>query len=376
MEDFVIPEFLQDCDVDTIHSKMLGELPKDIDGTEGGFLWDFTRPTALVASELLQFYAIEIMKQMFGQWATGQFLDWLAQAVQIARKAATYATVTLKIEGEVGTAIPSETVFCTEEDADVTPIEFATDEPVVIGESGVVQVTATAVEPGRESNVDADTIIMMSEPQDGIDTVTNPLPAKGGTDEEDDESLRERYLNATRNSDASFIGNMSDFKRWAESVQGMGTAIVMFNWDGPETVKIVCIDANGEAASEAILTDVYNLIMSPGDPIQRLAPPNTILTVAAPDFVEITYSFNVLLAEDFTVETVVENFSKALDEYYKGAAKSGAIRYTVVARLLSETVGVVDFEDLLINGDVSNIAIDEDEYPTTVDIDATEISEV
>ena len=57
--DFVLPEFLEDCDADTIHARMMDELPDDIDKTEGGFPWDFTRPTALIAAALLQFYIPE-----------------------------------------------------------------------------------------------------------------------------------------------------------------------------------------------------------------------------------------------------------------------------------------------------------------------------
>lgn len=41
-EDFTLPAFLQDCDVDTIHQRMMDMLPDDIDKTEAGFPWDFT----------------------------------------------------------------------------------------------------------------------------------------------------------------------------------------------------------------------------------------------------------------------------------------------------------------------------------------------
>ena len=376
MADFVIPEFLQNCDVDTIHEKMLDELPADIDRTEGGFLWDFTRPTALIAAELLEFYAPEILKLIFPQYSYGEYLDMLAQMVQVTRKAANYATAVLTITGDPGTAIPSETVFCTEADADIPSIEFESVDPVTIPAAGEVTVTVRAVEPGIGSNVDAGTIIMMSEPINGVESVTNAAAASGGTEEEDDDSLRERVLAATTDSDASFIGNMADFKRWAESVQGMGTAIVMFDWDGPETVKIVCIDANGVAANQTILDAVYDLIMSPDDPMERLAPPNVVLTVSAPDFVLMTYTFNVLLADGFETETVVEEFSTKLSEYYKTCATDGAVRYTTVSKLLSDTNGVVDFTDLEINGGTSNIPIDRDEYPQTHSIVATEIAEV
>ena len=53
-EDFTLPAFLQDCDVDTIHQRMMDMLPDDIDKTEAGFPWGFTMPRALIGSELLE----------------------------------------------------------------------------------------------------------------------------------------------------------------------------------------------------------------------------------------------------------------------------------------------------------------------------------
>ena len=48
--EFKAPSFLNDQDAETIHKRMMEELPPDIDDTEGGFPWDFTKPTALEKS--------------------------------------------------------------------------------------------------------------------------------------------------------------------------------------------------------------------------------------------------------------------------------------------------------------------------------------
>ena len=47
MEDFVIPAFLQNHSADEIQEKMMAILPEDLDVSEGGHVWNFTRPTAL-----------------------------------------------------------------------------------------------------------------------------------------------------------------------------------------------------------------------------------------------------------------------------------------------------------------------------------------
>jgi len=48
---FVAPSWLENQDAGTIHQRMMKTLPEDIDDTEGGFPWDFTKPTALEKAE-------------------------------------------------------------------------------------------------------------------------------------------------------------------------------------------------------------------------------------------------------------------------------------------------------------------------------------
>lgn len=194
--DFIVPEFLEDCDADTIHARMMDELPNDIDKTEGGFPWDFTRPTALIASELLQFYIPEAIKLMFPQWSSGSFLDYLAAGSQTKRKASTYAEAELTLTGEPGAIVPAGTVFATEAKNDQPSIEFAAVESCILNEEGKGTVLVRALLDGKQSNVNAGTIVLMSEPVEGIQTVTNKEKATGGTEEESDDDLRERIMEA------------------------------------------------------------------------------------------------------------------------------------------------------------------------------------
>lgn len=374
-EEFTLPEFLQDCDVDTIHQRMMDMLPDDIDKTEAGFPWDFTRPTALITSELLEYYIPETLKLMFPQWSSGEFLDYLANMARLARKAPNFASVIMEITGEPGTVIPSGTVFATPATEEIESIEFATEEGCVLDEEGTGTVAAMALVAGAASNVNANTITMMSVPVEGIISITNPQKATGGTEEETDDELRERILEANEQMDDSYIGNESDYKRWAEAVAGIGTAIVVPEWNGPETVKIIVLDGNGEAANESLQRAVYNYIMSPDSPLDRLAPPNTILTVSAPELVDIAYTIAKITLEDgYTKEGVLEDFKAGLAKYYKTVNSEGEVKYNWVHSVLTNTPGVDDFEELLMNGSISNIAIKLDQYPSTKSITVKEES--
>lgn len=365
-ENFTLPAFLQECDVDTIHQKMMDMLPDDIDKTEAGFPWDFTRPTALIASELLEYYIPETLKLMFPQWSSGEFLDYLANMARLARKAPSFASVTIEITGEPGTIIAAGTVFATPATEEAESIEFATEEACVLNEEGIGDVIARAMIAGIKSNVNANTVTMMSVPVEGIISITNPEKATGGTDEESDDELRERILDANEQMDDSYIGNESDYKRWAEAVAGIGTAIVVPEWNGPETVKIIVLDGNGEAANETLQKAVYNYIMSPESPLDRLAPPNTILTVSAPELVEIDYTIKSVELEDgYAQEEVLKDFKAGLAKYYKTVNSEGEVKYNWVHSVLTNTPGVDDFEELLMNGGISNIEIKLDQYPNT-----------
>ena len=49
------PEFLQGQSADEIHSRMLDNLPKGIDKSEGNIPWDYTRPSALDKAQFVEF---------------------------------------------------------------------------------------------------------------------------------------------------------------------------------------------------------------------------------------------------------------------------------------------------------------------------------
>lgn len=369
--EFSVPAFLESCDVDTIHERMLALLPPDIDRTEGGFLWDFTRPAALIASELLEFYIPETIKLFFPQWSHGMFLDALGAMARVYRKEANRAVVRVKIQGVAGTVIPGGTVVATPEKDGVASIEFETLASCVLGEDGSGEVDAMARIAGTEANVDAHTVTMMSTPIKGVESLDNPERATGGTAEEDDDSLRIRILEANRVMDDSYVGNNADYKRWAESVPGIGTAIIVPEWAGPETVKIVCMDSNGEAANQALLDAVYNFIMRPDSPLDRLAPPNVILTVAAPELKQISYAIGGLeLEEGYEKDSVVESFKKGLQAYYASVAEDGEVKYIRVHCVLTNTEGVDDFRTLTMNGGTQNIPIGADQYPHTAEVTA------
>lgn len=366
---FVVPSWLNDQDAETIHKRMMDALPADIDDTEGGFPWDLTKPSALEKAEMLEFHLVQTLKIIFPAWADGAWLDLHAKARGLTRKPPNKATGTLLVTGVSGTTIPAGFRFASPAKGSAAAIEYEAVERFDIAESGMVEVQIRAIEAGIIGNVPAGAVTLMMTPLKGITSITNQAQITGGTAEEEDDALRTRIDELDATAEASFVGSDGDYKRWAEEVPGVGTALPMPEWDGPGTVNVIVIDANGQPANSTIITAVYNSIVSPEDRLKRKAPVGATVTVAAPTAKVLNYTFLLEIESGETLATVLERFATELRAYYIEAKKASVVRYNKVSSIITETTGVKDFTGLLINGAAANVDLTEDEYPVTGTID-------
>lgn len=369
------PMILTDVDDDIIHARMLEALPNDIDKTEGGFAHDFTRPAALEKAEMM-IAVNDAVQVFFPAWSYGGYLDKLAGSVGLSRKAAQPAETYLEITGTEGTIVPAGFIFATPKSGDIASIEFTVVESATISAEGKATVLVRCTETGLIGNVPENSITLMSSPMKGITTIRNPAAATGGIETEDDESLRARIEEREKNNESSFVGNDSDYKRWAKEVDGVGSVVVVPEWmgKGSGTVKLIVMDANGMPANDTILKAVYDHIISPDNRDYRLAPIGAILTVATAEAVGLTFSATILLEEDAVIDDVVKAYRTNLLAYFEEAKAESCIRYTRVCSVLSETKGVLDYSNMLLNGATANIAITADDYPTIATVALTEAS--
>lgn len=363
--EFTPPDFVEDNSAEDIHERMMTNLPEDIDDTPGGFPYDMTMPSAIEKSELIEFHLVRALMIAFPQFAWDEWLDMHGQQVHITRHEGKHATGILKIEGEPDTEIEEGTVFLVPATEDSPAIEFKTDEACVIGESGVIQVGITAIESGADSNVKARSISIMEEPVDEVTGITNPEDITGGTATESDDDYYDRIATEYENS-RTFLGSDADYIRWAQEA-GAGDCIVDAAAEGPGTVKLVLVDQNGQPATEKLLEDVYNYIVSPNDRKERLLPTACakLLCVSAKT-VLVNYECHGLQYDETTsIEEIKKRFEKALKILYVSAKSDGVLRYNSVRPLISSIDGVKDFGEFLVNGAITNIRLKSEEYPET-----------
>ncbi len=365
---YVPPTFLQNESVDEIHQRMMNNLPEDIDSTEGQFAWDFTRPTAIEKAELVEYQLNEAIKLIFPQWAYDKWLDYHATMRGLLRRDANKSWGILIVEGNEGTVIPKGFKFATVATPEVPSIIFETIDTYTIDIAKLALVEINAVEAGFNGNVQKDTITLMVDPIQGIISITNPDATTGGAEKESDEALRVRILEADAALGISYVGNDLDYIRWGKEVSGVGQVVIIQEWQGPGTVKVVCIDSNGLPANPQILNNVYEYIVSPNDRIKRRAPIGATVTVEAPSPISLTISCDVLLNSGEKKEVVMSRFTEKLQEYYQKTAKDKEIKYVYIAATLAMTAGVIDFNNLLINNATFNIPITEEQYPVTKEV--------
>lgn len=376
---FELPDELLGITADTINRDMLAKISNAYDKTEGGFLFDMTKPSALEAAELLQFWLVLALQTNFHMWATGRWLDYHARACGLSRRAPTNAIGDLKIVTTKKNLVFDEGfIFSVPGENGIAAIDFEATEKVTCGAVGEYIVPVRAVESGTYSNVKADTITIMKNPIAGVASITNEEAMMGGSEPESDDSLRQRIDDYFAGRMASFVGNKKDYIRWAKEVPGVGYAHCIPTYNGPNTVKVVVADMDGKPANNEILKAVELHIFGTGhEDLNRLAPIGIVeYAVVAPTPEEIDYSFDVKLEEGYTLAQVEELVRDNLKAHYMTLTDDdnnyGVLRYVAVSDVLFHTSGIADFRHLRVGGEIANVEFGADKIPSTRNITMTE----
>ncbi len=346
-----LPPFLEDETEEAIRERMLSRLPAKLDRSEGSFPWDILAPVAIQLTQAAD-WAKEVLRRVFASTTFGVYLDARCAEHGVFRRPATTAKTTgetIRFDGDPGSFVPNGYVISTESTESSPAILFKITRSVTLNANGEGFVEAEALEPGRIGNVPPGAIRHLTEKLSGIKSVTNLSAMEGGTDEESDSSLLERFLLKVRTPTGS--GNKADYEQWALSIPGVGGVQVVPLWDGPGTVKVVLISAEKVAPSPVIVDQVNTFI-------QSVCPIGATVTVAGAVEVPINISVSVTLASDGTVDQVKQMIEEGARAYLKTLAFSDPlVRYTRIANIILDIPPVVDYDQLQVNGREGNIEI-------------------
>lgn len=318
------------------------------------------RPGSIV-HDLLSPYAIElaltyiemdnVLNLGFIDTSYGEYVDRRANEQGLTRKDAVESVGTLLLSGPQGTEIPAGTLVSTDAD---DPVTFFTSVDTVLG-AGPTRVAAESEYGGLDGNVETGAIVHMLEDLSGIVSVTNDTPFVGGFDEETDEELISRYKEKVSRPASS--GNKFDYEQWAKEVAGIADAKCYPLWDGPGTVKVVVINSERRSPSQPVIDNVTSYIAS-------RHPIGASVTINGVTEVPIDVSAKITLTNSGELEAVKQGVRDGLTAYFKYFAFiQSVIRYTQIGNVLLEAEGVLDYEDLRINGVSANIELQSNEVP-------------
>jgi uncharacterized phage protein gp47/JayE len=266
-----------------------GFLPAELNLNRGPFrglieLW---------AWGLYQLYRllVVVLSQVFPQTSTGSWLDMHAAQVGVTRLAATKAAgvvyfVRSDTAGNV--KIPAGRIVKTRPDGLGNVYRFVTTSAVVLAD-GETEVAApvTAEEYGRDSNVAAGMIALLSTAVPGVSTVENRSDwlASEGADEETDEQLLERYTLAWMDANGA---TTYAYQAWARSVPGVVDVKILDQHPrGQGTVDVIVRGAAG-VPTASLLTAVEEVV-------EEKRPINDDVRVAGPTAVSVAIEGELVL---------------------------------------------------------------------------------
>lgn len=303
----------------------------------------------------------QVQQQAFIQTAVGTSLDYLAVIAGLTRYPASPA-VRL---GIFNMAVPIGARFSTINGTD--SINFS----VTAATDTANQYQLTAETPGSIGNEYTGPILPITAIQ-GLTSAQITDILVPGDDEETDEELRQRLIDAL--NDRPFGGNIADYRQNILAIDGVGAVQVYPTWNGGGTVKCSILGADYEPASEELVENVQNAIDPP--PNQGLglglAPIGAQVTITTPTAVTVNITATLTLASGYSIGQLQAPIEQAIEAYlltvrqgWSTNVSSNNVEYQAnvyVARITAAIVGVtgvVNATNVTLNGGTTDLILTE-----------------
>lgn len=338
----------EDRTYENILAEMLTMAPAGIDTRQGSIFYDAVAPQAFKLSKFYQDLNM-VFELIFIDSATNEYLDKKASEHGVTRLA---AKACKRQFSYVGTTPSSGERFF------VGGIYFV----LKLDENGELFVEAE--EPGENANniPSGERLVPLNNIL-GLDEATLGDIIEPGTEKESDEDLRRRIREKIAGPAEN--GNKQHYKTWCEEVAGVGRARIFPLWNGPNTVKGVLIDTEGQPASGAVVANVQEYIDPGGLGLgEGVANLGAKFTAAAANPIVIDISYTAVLKAGSTAQMAQEQTQTALTDYLKDIAlntpegENIVIRLTSIGAIINGLDAILDYSNLTLNGGTTNIPID------------------
>lgn len=326
---------------------MLDKVPSNVDKREGSIIYDALAPCAYFLAQQ-NFQLENYIDLVFPDTAVGEYLDRAVAAFGVSRKPATAAVRKMVTTGEV----PISSRWGS------NSLTYIVMKELVSG----VEYEVECEMPGEVGNQYSGTV----QPISNIVGITAELSdiLIAGADEETDGALRERYLQKVRLPATS--GNAYHYKLWALEVPGVGDARVFPLDNGPGTVTILIVD--NDKKIDASLEKAVSAYM------EMVRPIGASVTISVPMPTAINVVADVTLDGSQKRDEALQAFKMSLGLYFKGLVFTDyRVSYAKIGSLLLATKGVQDYDNLTLNGAMSNVIIADKSIPIMGNVDFSEV---
>ena len=345
----------EDQTPEIIRDRILSAMGTDMQTREGSYAYNLASPIAFEIWRVLMTLD-ELVYAFYVTEDSGPWLDVHAGLLALARREGTKAIAAIHFTGRDGVTIPAGTQFFTR-----SGMEFLLVYDVTLA-NGSGPGCLRAAEAGDGYNVDAGEITQIMRNIPGLEGWTHE-GAVGGTDPESDASLFER-IDFRRKRPAT-SGNENHYIEWARACDGVGAVKVQRLWDGPGTVRIILVGDDSRPVDDTVAANCAAYIET-----QR--PVGAEVTVISAVGAPISVSASVTLDKTATAAAAQAEFKDKLAAYLQPMAfEETVVYYTRIGALLSSVAGVIDYEDLLVNGGTDNVAIDDTAVPVPGEVTLT-----
>lgn len=305
-----------EIEAEQIAQEGLNELDDKYQKSIGFFAWDFFIATGKLLYKIWQkiIYIANCLTDV-SNMDYDDLVNYVYQTRGLVAKTATAASGYLTVTRGSG--------YITEGDIFETSSEIqykaTSSQSVKLGGKFKVE----CLTKGEVGNVPAEAICIIPTTIKGIVAVKNEEAFTNGYDDESKQDLAERYYSDLQIPATS--GNKYHYQKWALEVSGVGKAKVKPLWNGNNTVKVVILDSNGNAASDELVNSVQQYI----DPYEidvdgnkvgwgcgnGQAPIGAYCTVTTCEELVLNFSIRAKLNSSYTEDEIKAAITETLGQY-------------------------------------------------------------
>lgn len=345
---------VEDVTFEEIMDRMLARVEDSFDKRPSSPIYT---ALALAALEIVNIYAelSDMWEEAFADTASRENLIKIALTRGISPYPATNAIVTAQAVPATADIEPG-TIF-TSPDMDYTVMEKLSD--------GIYSLKAQEAGEGGNRNRGQ---LVPREYIEGLESMTITEISLYGSEEEDTESLRERYMDSFEANE--FGGNRNEYKNKTLKIPGVGAVKVVPAWNGGGTVKLVLQNKDFGAASPELLGTVQEFF----DPNQNgmgdgAAPIGHVVTVDTAEEIQVDIRTSVTCDAGYDWEMCRISVQKVLENYFLTLRKEWSSRGEIIVRIsginteILSVQGIVDVRGTTLNGQGENMVLDNFQIP-------------